>query len=388
MKFIYKIHFIIVCIYAVSHLACTQHQRPRLNLKVIQQIGGAFLAVCPTPQYIHLKKSFGYLSLSLNHGLKLKEAKVLPIFRLSDPNRENITDHHKSISSPSNTKDRVITTLNDPCPDPQAWLPLNKKFTTTWHKKTLTLTPQSWQWGDQKRSTLTQPYDIIPAYSPHPLFSINSRLTRSNLTRPPQLSRYVIASEYGLWTWKTGQVSPRQESLPSDLPRSIKRIAQDGAAWWLTTGQEGHYQVWPLSLFNGLNRILAPPQSRTKLSKTLLVSLSKRALKGKKDGLHFTWLGYSFPTPPLQSICLLSKGLPQEFVVIASNKLISIYYDKDHKLTKRPQQIKPRLELFATLELPSSTETILCGDQHLLLLGKSYGLLSIKATKELRSLDR
>jgi hypothetical protein len=315
-------------------------------MSVKQHIGGRFIGVCVTEQHIHLKRHFSYLTLTHHQSrLEVKERpRPLEIDRISQESPQ----HSKRL--PIN-QDQV-----DPCPQPEAWVPLNphSRLKMLWHDQDLIITSAAWTWGSESRTQFTRLQEIVP---------ISSHKNR-------QSQRYVIASELGLWTWRVGHSQPLLERLPPQIPQQIVGVFRDGDAWWLKTHLKEGYQAWPILLFQGLPRLLGSPQRRTQIDTQILVPISGRALRGKRDALSVTWGQHSYATAPLKSGCVLSRRL----VALATSKEVTILYGPKHTHRFDSQS---HLERIKTLRLPTSTEAVLCEDNRLILLGLGYGLLLV-----------
>lgn len=326
--------------------ACTKSTRSPLTMSVKQHIGGRFIGVCVTEQNIHLKRHFSYLTLTHQQArLEVKEhPRQSEIGRISQESPQNST-------LPPVNQDQV-----DPCPQPEAWVPLNpnSRLKMLWHDQDLIVTSTAWTWGSESRTQFTRLQEIIPLSS----------------QKSHQSQRYVIASEVGLWTWKIGHSQPLLERLPPQIPRHIVGVFRDGDAWWLKTYLKEGYQAWPIMLFQGLPRLLGSPQRRTQMDNQILIPISGRALRGKRNTLSVTWGDQSYATAPLKSGCVLSPRL----VALATSKEVTILYGP-----RRTDRFEPKshLEIIKTLHLPTSTEAVLCENNRLILLGLGYGLLLV-----------
>ena len=354
--------------------ACATSKKTQVIIKDIKHLGGSFTAVCVEPNQVHLKSYYRFLTLKYeSQVLRLKEQSRFK--QISEKQTTKKTSNSSATRSHRLEKDQAVSeSLNppsitnslqlndsDPCPQVEAWVKLNPKSSLKmrWHDRTLMITPHQWHWGTETRNQLTQLSDISP-------------MQFSNKNRD---QRYLISSQYGLWTWKESQSHARSLLLPQKLPQNILSIAKDQGAWWLQTQLGNIQQLWPISLKYGQVKLIASPikQKSSIKAQSLLAPLSGVALHGKVDGLVLKWGKQDYPFKALQSLCVLSKRL----VVVATKEELLMLLGP-HPAKARPTSSKQQLRVIKRMILPTKTKRILCENGRIFALGDGYGLLSLE----------
>ena len=342
--------------------ACASVPPPKVYIKNIKHLGGSFTAVCVTPNEIHLKSYYRFLSLKYQDlGLKLKEQSRL----LHTSSKLNLRTNGTPLDLNDKKKTQTSIHLNDhdPCPQVEAWVQLNPKsrLSMRWHEQSLVVSPRQWRWGAEQRDQLTKLWDISPVSFGH----------------KNKDQRYLISSQHGLWAWKYSQRNARKLVLPKELPQNIISIAKDQDAWWLDTSVGDIQQIWPISFMSGQAKLISSPikQNTSIKSQILLAPLSGVALRGKVDGLELKWGQQSYPFQTLQSLCVLSKRM---VAVATKSELMILLGPQPAKAN--PASSKPQLSIIKSINLPTKTRKLLCEDQRIFALGEGYGLLSLELT--------
>ncbi len=354
----YKHEWYKVCILlCLASSACTSSTKPQIQVKALKHLGGSFTAACVTEDEIHLRSYYRFLSLKhQNARLRLKEETRLAQLNVADSSN-TITTESLHTQPKVTANFQVKIKVFDPCPYPEAWVKLNSKsrLSMKWQGQDLLLSPQQWRWGNEQREQLTQLNDIAPM----------------SFNRKTQETRYLIASNAGVWVWNSTQKAARRLSLPPNIPHNIFALAKDQDAWWLSTESGVHQRLWPIHFNTVKAKLISTPiKQKLNSNKQLLAPLSGTVLKAKKDGLVLQWGRQRYPFNAVQSLCVLSKRM----VALATKEELVIILGPKLEKAKSNQE-EAQLQMIQRIALPTNTKQLLCEKDAIIALGEGYGLL-------------